>query len=120
MGEKPSQIGEIASARPAAGQTELHGLSVSNITPELVDNWGLKDATDGILVTEVAPGSRAARARFERGDVIFKIRQGNFEGEIRTVDDLKASLAKLEKGRNAAFYVRRGTFNLFLTMKIPD
>ena len=120
LGEKPAQIGEMASGRPATGQAELYGLSVRDITPELVDNWGLKDATGGILVAEVAPRSRAARARFERGDIVFKIRQGDFERKVRSVADFKASLAKLEKGRNAAFYVRRGTYNLFLTMKIPE
>ncbi len=120
LGEKPAELGEIASARPAPGQTELHGLSVSDITPELADSWGLKSATDGILVTGVAPRSRAARARFERGDIIFKTRQGDFQREVRSVDDFKASLAKLEKGRNAAFYVRRGTYHLFLTMKIAE
>ena len=120
LGEKPSQVGEIASARPASGQAELHGLRVSDVTQEVAERWGLEGETDGILVTEVAPRSRAARARFERGDIIFKIRQGNFEREVRSVAEFKTSLAKLEKGRNAAFYVRRGTYHLFLTMKIPE
>ena len=120
LGEKPSQVGEIASARPSSGQAELHGLRVSDVTQEVAERWGLEGETDGILVTEVAPRSRAARARFERGDIIFKIRQGNFEREVRSVAEFKTSLTKLEKGRNAAFYVRRGTYHLFLTMKIPE
>ena len=120
LGEKPAQIGDVASTRTQAGQTELQGLSVSNITPEVESRWRLESGMDGILVTEVAQGSRAARARFQRGDIIFKVRQGNFEREVRTVDDFKASLAKLEKGRNAAFFVRRGTYHLFLTMKISE
>lgn len=119
LGEKPAQIGEVATARTQAGQTELHGLTVSNITPEVAERWDLKDGIDGILVTEVTPGSRAARARFQRGDVVFKVRQGNLERKVRSVAEFKASLAELEKGRNAAFFVRRGTYNLFLTMKIP-
>ena len=120
LGEKPAQIGDVASTRTQAGQTELHGLSVSNITPEVESRWRLESGMDGILVTEVAQGSRAARARFQRGDIIFKVRQGNFEREVRTVEDFKTSLAKLEKGRNAAFFVRRGTYHLFLTMKISE
>ena len=120
LGEKPEQIGDVASTRTQAGQTELHGLSVSNITPEIAERWDLKDGIDGILVTEVARGSRASRARFLRGDVIFKVRQGNLEREVRSVAEFKASLAELEKDRNAAFFVRRGTHNLFLTMKIPE
>ncbi|MCE2441146.1 MAG: Do family serine endopeptidase [Candidatus Latescibacteria bacterium] len=120
LGEKPAQIGDVASTRTQAGQTELHGLSVSNITPEVESRWRLEAGMDGILVTEVAQGSRAARARFQRGDIIFKVRQGNLEREVRTVEDFKASLAKLEKGRNAAFFVRRGTYHLFLTMKISE
>ena len=120
LGEKPARIGDVASTRTQAGQAELHGLSVSNITPEVESRWRLESGMDGILVTEVAQGSRAARARFQRGDIIFKVRQGNLEREVQTVDDFKASLAKLEKGRNAAFFVRRGTYHLFLTMKISE
>ena len=120
LGEKPSHVGEIASARPASGQAELHGLNVRDITPDVAGRWGLEGETEGILVSEVAPRSRAARARFEPGDIIFKIRQGSFEREVRSVAEFKTSLSKLEKGRNAAFYVRRGTYHLFLTMKIPE
>ena len=120
LGEKPAQIADVASTRTQAGQTELQGLSVSNITPEVAERWDLKDGIDGILVTEVARGSRAARANFQRGDIIFKVRQGNFERDVGSVADFKASLSKLEKGRNAAFFVRRGTYHLFLTMKIPE
>ena len=120
LGEKPARLGETASARPATGPTALHGLSLRDITPDVAGRWGLKDAMDGILVTDVAPRSPAGRARFGRGDIIFKIRQGRLELEVRSVDDFKASLARLEKGRNAAFFVRRGTNNLFLTMKIPE
>ncbi len=120
LGEKPAQIGDVASTRTQAAQTELHGLSVSNITPEIEERWGLEGEMEGILVTEVAQGSRAGRARFQRGDIIFKIRQGSFEREVGSVAEFKASLAKLEKGRNAAFFVRRGTYHLFLTMKIPE
>ncbi len=120
LGEKPARLGETASARAATGPTALHGLSLRDITPDVAESWGLRDAMDGILVTDVAPRSPAGRARFGRGDIIFKIRQGRFELEVRSVVDFKASLAKLEKGRNAAFFVRRGTSNLFLTMKIPE
>ncbi len=120
LGEKPERIGDVASNRRTPGQSELHGLTVNNITPEIAERWGMELGVDGILVTDVAQGSRAARARFQRGDIIFKIRQGNFEREVATVAEFKASLAKLEKGRNAAFFVRRGTYHLFLTMKIPE
>ena len=118
--EKPEQIGDVASTRTQPGQARLHGLSVSNVTPEIEERWGLEGEMEGILVTEVAQGSRAARARFQRGDVIFKVRQGSFEREVGSVAEFKASLGKLEKGRNAAFFVRRGTYHLFLTMKIPE
>ncbi|MDE2999099.1 MAG: Do family serine endopeptidase [Gemmatimonadota bacterium] len=120
LGEKPAQIGDVASARTQAGQAELHGLSVSNITPEIEGRWSLEAGMEGILVTEVVQGSRAARARFQRGDIIFKVRQGSFEREMGSVAEFKASLAALEKGRNAAFFVRRGTYHLFLTMRIPE
>ena len=120
LGEKPAQLGQIAAAGPASGPAELHGLSLSDITPDVAGRWGLEDSVDGILVTDVEPRSRAARARFERGDIIFKIRQGNLQREVRSVAEFKTSLTKLEKGRNAAFYVRRGTYHLFLTMKIPE
>jgi len=47
------------------------GVAVQPITPELADAMGL-DVQEGALVAQVTPGSPAADAGFERGDVIVR------------------------------------------------
>jgi serine protease Do len=47
------------------------GVAVQPITPELAEAFGL-DRSDGALVAQVQPGSPAAAAGIERGDVIVR------------------------------------------------
>ncbi len=51
-------------------------------------------ANEGVLVTGVDPGSRAARVGIERGDIIVKID----DDEIRNVRDFDRALEKYENG----------------------
>lgn len=71
------------------------GLSVQNLTPELARRVGV-DAAEGVLVTAVEPGSAAARARIQPGDVIVEV-----GGEpVSAVGAFRSALASqdLEKG----------------------
>jgi serine protease Do len=48
------------------------GLMVENITPQLGEFFGVKNG-NGVLVRSVEKGSRAEKAGFRAGDVIFKV-----------------------------------------------
>jgi len=106
-----------APAPRNTSETSGLGLTVQDITPELAQNHGISESAQGVLVTEVARD--AQHAGFVRGDVIFAVRQGNFEQNIRTVKDFETVLQKLEKDRHAAFYVENSGRRRFVDIKIP-
>jgi len=65
------------------------GLSIQNLTPSLAENFGVK-ARAGALVTDVKPGTPAARAGLRSGDVITKV------GGADVTDASRLSLAVSE------------------------
>ena len=48
------------------------GIQVSNITPEIAQQLQLKN-TEGVVVLDVEPDSKADQAGFEKGDIIKEI-----------------------------------------------
>ncbi|MEH6651394.1 MAG: Do family serine endopeptidase [Motiliproteus sp.] len=49
------------------------GVVVQDLSPELAEAFGLKDDEEGVLISEVAPGSAANKAGVKAGDVILKV-----------------------------------------------
>ncbi|HSW63047.1 MAG TPA: DegQ family serine endoprotease [Dissulfurispiraceae bacterium] len=62
------------------------GVTIQELTPEMAQKFGLKGA-DGVLVSDVAKGSPAARAGIQRGDIIteFSGRRINDVGMLRNM-----------------------------------
>ncbi len=60
------------SRRSAANASKGLGFTVSSITRELADEYGV-DRTDGVIVTDVEDGSLAAEHEIKPGDIITKI-----------------------------------------------
>ena len=63
---------KVAAAQEPAHFTEKLGLTVQTITPDLARQFDVK-ANEGVLVTEIAPGSIAAMADINRGSVILEV-----------------------------------------------
>jgi serine protease Do len=80
------------------------GLAFQPITPEIAKALGF-DAPHGAMVTEVSPGSAAARAGIENGDVIVAV-----DGiPIRRSEELPRHVARHRPGSNVAIALfRRG------------
>ena len=68
IGEMEEKVTETAKA-PAGRKL---GIAVQNITPEIARALSLKD-TSGAVVTQVEPGSAAANAGIQQGDVIRQV-----------------------------------------------
>ncbi len=120
LGEKPTDLRMAEAPQRKPGETRQLGLTVRDITPEIAESIGLADGDmKGIIVTDVSRGP-ARDAGFEPGCMIFKVRQGEIDQDIRSVKDFKTVLQRLKKGRNAAFSVRFGKNRTFLTLKIPE
>jgi serine protease Do len=76
-----------------AGGARL-GVSVQSLTEQLGSYFGVKDG-EGVLVTEVANDSAAAKAGLKAGDVILEID----DQKVKNINDLMSTLAKKEEGQ---------------------
>jgi serine protease Do len=89
------------------------GLAVQPLTPALAQQLGVR-ATQGLVVQNVMEGSPAADAGFERGDVIVEVNKK----PVKSVAELRESVAKNGKGSPMLFRVQRQDASLFLTVTV--
>lgn len=71
-------IGRLVEDEAASAESDttteraLIGLKLAPLTDELRRKFGLKDTVNGVVITEVDPGSPAAQSRAKVGDVIIE------------------------------------------------
>lgn len=95
--DKPEEGG----AGPA--QKNGIGLRVSELTPELRQQYRLSETDQGLLVVGVENKSPAQRAGLQRGDLIMEIDRK----VVKTFAELKAAWDKLKKGENLSVLIKR-------------
>ena len=131
IGDRQTVIQEeaanVAPGDPRGGgdatQTKL-GLAVQPITNEMMRQFGLND-TEGVIVTNVQPGSVAEEARFERGMVITQMRVAGQVIDIAGIGDFNQAVQNLRSGNAVAFRVLARNPNtnqyrsVFLTVTVP-
>ena len=78
--------------------TEALGLKLTNISPEMRQQFDLKPELKGVVVTEVQNGSPAAEKGMRAGDVIIEVGQE----EVKAPADVTAKLQKArEQGKKS-------------------
>ncbi|HTV23850.1 MAG TPA: trypsin-like peptidase domain-containing protein [Polyangiaceae bacterium] len=108
---RPNQDGAKAKSERSSGG---FGLSLRPLTPDLRQELGV-DATQGALVSEVAPGSAAARAGLRPGDVVTEV-QGK---PVASPAELANALEKLASGQVVRLKVARGDGKTFVALEKP-
>ena len=83
------------------GKNKL-GLSVQPLTPPMASELGLQ-VREGVLVRDVAAGSRAGEAGIRAGDVIVEVDRQ----PVRTVEELKTHIDNQVKGAPMVLLIRR-------------
>src|SRR5262245_6209760 len=78
------------------------GLALQNIRPDERRQMGLS-GNDGVLVTSVVPGSPAAEAGVQPGDVILQVNQV----AVSSVESVKAEVAKVKAEKPLLLLLRR-------------
>jgi serine protease Do len=84
------------------------GITVQNLTPEIAKGLGLKKET-GVVVTRVEPGSAAADAGIQTGDVIREVNRK----PIKDVEEFSQKVEKAKGQNNVLFLIQRGQNSLF-------
>ncbi len=104
LGEMEGKV-EVSKA-PSSHQSL--GVTVQNLTPEIAKGLGLKKET-GVVVTRVEPGSPAADAGIQTGDVIQEINRK----PVKNVEDFVQKVEKAKGQENVLLLIQRGQNNLF-------
>jgi serine protease Do len=92
---------QVASLQKPAEMGAKLGIEGQDLTPEVARKIGAQ-ATKGVVVTKVKPGSPAAKAGLRRGDVIIEVNQR----AVGSVGDLTAALKK-KKNQGTLFLIER-------------
>jgi serine protease Do len=98
---------------PLEGGTEsaLSGVTVDQLTPEIRQSLRLDSEVEGVVVTQVEPGSGASEAGLRRGDVILQVDRK----DVKTVREFEQALPK---GKTPVLLlVSRGGGTIFLVVE---
>jgi serine protease Do len=109
----PIAVGEMKENEVAAATQEGDlGLAVQPVTPEIAQSLGL-ERPEGLVITEVKPGSSADEAGLRAGDLITQINRR----PVKNLADYNREMARSEKGQSVLLLVRRGQSSVFLALK---
>ena len=107
--------GEEVSAKPSPEVSYELGIKVQTLTPELARRLGYT-GEEGVVVTEVRPGSIAYYQGIRRGDLIKEINRI----PIRSVRDYKRVMRKVKPGDTILILLRRGDTTVYLAIELPS
>jgi serine protease Do len=109
--ERQAKVGEMGEENTSAAESPIHpslGVTVQNLTPQVARELGLKKSA-GVVVTGVEPGSPAADAMIQIGDVIQAVNRK----PVKNVDDFVKTIEKAKGGGSLLLLVQRGANSLF-------
>jgi len=105
---KVGEMEEKAEVAKAPSSNKSLGITVQNLTPDIAKGLGLKKDT-GVVVTRVEPGSPAANAGIQTGDVIQEVNRK----PVKDVDDFVQKVEKAKDQDNVLLLLQRGQNSLF-------
>lgn len=89
---KPAPPPGPDDVRNLSGRHPFDGARVANLLPGVADELGI-DATAGVAILSVRPGSIAGRLKFQPGDVIVSVQ----EKKVQSITDLDAALGARQR-----------------------
>ncbi|HXW70855.1 MAG TPA: Do family serine endopeptidase [Methylocella sp.] len=72
------------------GESPFSGATVINLSPAVIEEMSLRGASDGVVISEIEEGSRAALVNFQIGDVILAID----DESVQTTRDLEKVVSR--------------------------
>jgi len=110
LGERPVE-GEVATG-PGPAKEDRLGLTIQEVTPEMAERLGL-EKPEGVLISNVKPGSPAAKAGLQRGDLIHEVEHQ----AIRGVKDYQKAISGAGKA-GVLFWIQRGKARRYVVVQI--
>ena len=111
--DKSSEKSEIAQAQSGdkgAKNAKNSGLVVENIDRQMRQRYQIPSDFNGVIVSEVAESSAAARAGFESGDIITQIE----DVKINNVNDFNSAMKKYNGKTKRILVLQSGGLNTII------
>ncbi len=102
---------EKLAAQGAFRKADEVGLTVENLTPQLAKQFDIK-VREGVVVTQVHPGSVAAMAGIEPGSVILQVNRR----PVRNVAEYRQAIARTGEERRVLLLVRKDDVQRFVAL----
>ncbi len=112
LGELPDDDAEVAKS--GGGAASRLGIRVRDLDARLAQRLGLDADDEGVVVTAVDPGSRAARAGLRRGDLITRVGRQR----VTRVSEYRKAVSGLEKGDTVVLQVKRRNRRFFVAFEL--
>jgi serine protease Do len=114
LGKRPSRA-ELDGAMPEDTVEEL-GFAVRTLTDELAQRYGYENQA-GVIVSEVVPGSQAARAGIVLGSLIKEV---NLR-QVKNTKEFNEAIKKAKKKGRARLLVKRGDYPMVsITLRLSQ
>jgi len=104
---------EVEAKAEPEPKSDLVGLQVQEMTPELAKRFGLESPA-GVVVSQVDPDGSAEAAGIEAGDIVLEIDRK----PIKSKADYDAAIRGLEGKSSTLFLIRRGQQSLFVALDL--
>ena len=101
---------ELAGGPADDADLSEYGLRAQNLTPELAEQLGMEQA-EGVIITQVQPGSPADEAGLKRGDIVIEVDRK----EVQSLAELRSRLSDVDK--SALMLIRRGESTIYVPLK---
>ena len=102
------------STEPEEESAEKFGITMSQLTPETAQRQRAPADVQGVLISEIEPGSPAFRAGLAPGDIITRVNRQ----PVRSVQEASRALGAVPSGSTAfILVVRRGQEQFFTVRK---
>jgi len=106
------EAGLEASRGPEPEAAEEAGITVQELTPEIAGQLGYEDE-QGVIISEVTPGSPAAEAGLRRGDLIKEVNRQT----IRSVSDYRDAMKSVDDDEGFLLLIRRGDNTVYVVVE---
>lgn len=112
LGERPPEVAQGVRSQAGRPSEQALGVTVQNVTKDLADQLGYRIG-EGIVVTGVEPGSPAANAGIQPGDLIESVNRQS----ISSVDDFEKMISRVKEDK-VLLLVRRGEYSRFVVVPL--
>ncbi len=110
-GELPAEEGKKAPTPASTFDNSMRGVSVQEVTDELLQKMGITKKVRGVVITSIEENSPALGI-LNRGDIIMEINRKTLSG----LKDYNEIVSTIDKSQSILLLVLRGKSSIFITV----